>query len=536
MDFNWNDIADTAHIMEMIPGGVYFYRPDENDEGEVIAINKTALHIYGFSDFTEFKQTIGSSVKKMVHPADVVRVYESIRKQLESSIGEKHYYLEYRIIRADGKTRLVSEFGKLVHSEKEGDVFCVFVDDASEKISRATKSLAPQFFKIVKVNLTRDAFVTLKQPENDYLPTSKKFSSDVSTFTKKGFLHDDDIAYFSGIVNLESLRNYFQKGGTNKVLRYRRKILQSFCWTTMTITRAEEYTEDNQIVTMFERIADDNFVSLHDDYKKAEIIAGLASGFDSIYILNTEKNIVSPYILATPLSQKINTALLNQYEDYSVASSNYARKFIVPSDRQQYLLKTSVDYILRMLTHSRRYEVVFRAFNSENQNIYLQLSVCRIDENNLTRVLLGYKNITKQFTEETDRTVSSHVNEILHFLADDYVFLNEIDIETETEKQFFLNEEADFAIPKWSDSTDFRECITAFARKYVAPHDLERFTEATRMENLRKVLSEKKSFVITYDVVVRGVQRRFEGHFVLQKSASGKEKILVGTQDITQKC
>ena len=531
MDFNWDAIASLPEMMEMLPGGFYVYRAE--GKGEVLAINKAALKIYGCENFDEFKKLTGGIFRGMVHPLDYDEIERRISEQIFHSEDSGRYdYVEYRIIRADGKTRLVTDYGRLVHSEHYGEIFCVFIDDASEKMARVTKSLAPQFFKITKVNLTRDAFVTIKQPADDHTPKSKKFSSDFVQFLQKGFVHSDDKSYVENSMSLENLKNYFLKGGTNKVLRYRRKIAQSIYWVTMNITRAEEYTGENQVVVIFERIADDGFVALHNDYKKAEVIAGLSSGYDSIYIVDTEQNAVKPYMLATPLSKQIDETLDEKYSDFTEANTLYARKFVCPPDRQRYLLQTSVDYILRMLTHSRRYEVMFRAIKA-SQVVYMQLSVCRIDEGNLSRVFLGYKNITKQFVEESDKTVARHVDEILHFLADDFLFLNEIDLETETEKQFFLNENSETSIPRWSDSLDFRDCINAFAQKYVAPHDLERFLESTRLESLKKSLSVKQPFILVYDAVVNGVQRRFEGHFVLQKTLSGKEKILIGTKDIT---
>ena len=532
MEISWNDIADSPMMMEMLPGGYYICRAEGN--GEIIAINSAAMKIYGCSSFAEFKELTGATFRGMVHPLDLQSVDSTIKEQLSALISEdKNVYIEFRIVRADGKTRLASNYAKLVRHKTFGDIFCIFIDDASEKIARVTKSLAPQFFKISKVNLTKDAFVVVKKLEGDYVSKSKKFSVDMASFVSAGYVHGDDIAYFTNSASLEALQNYFQKGGTNKVLRYRRKISQQFCWVTMTITRAEEYTNENQVVAIFERIADDGFISLHEDFKKAELVAGLSSGYDSIYIYNIEKNEVSPFMLSTPLSKRIDDDLVEQYSDYSLANRSFARKFVCPQDRQRYLLQTSTDYILRMLTHSKRYEVVFRQYKTPEVHEYIQLSVCRVDDQNLTRVLLGYKNITKQFVEETEKSISRHMEEILHFVADDFVFLNEIDLDSETERQFFLSDDEEFSIPRWSDSEDFRECITAFARKYVAPHDLERFMDLTRLDNLKKVLSSQKSFIITYDAVVKGRQRRFEGRFTLRTNASGKQKILVGTRDIT---
>ena len=68
----------------------------------------------------------------MVHPDDWQAVKHSIQTQLVQS-QYKLDYVEYRIVRKDGEIRWIEDYGHFVHSETVGDIFYVFLSDATEK-------------------------------------------------------------------------------------------------------------------------------------------------------------------------------------------------------------------------------------------------------------------------------------------------------------------------------------------------------------------------------------------------------------------
>lgn len=123
-------LAIETQFAESIPGGFFIYRAtgDEN----FIYVNSATLRIFGCETEGEFRALTKNSFKTMVHPDDIEEVERSIKEQIESSIYDLDY-VEYRIVRKDGQVRWIVDYGHFVHTEVYGDVFYVFIDDATEK-------------------------------------------------------------------------------------------------------------------------------------------------------------------------------------------------------------------------------------------------------------------------------------------------------------------------------------------------------------------------------------------------------------------
>ncbi|MCI8986637.1 MAG: response regulator [Lachnospiraceae bacterium] len=120
-------------FMNQMPGGFFIYHAD--DKEQIIYVNQALLRIFQCETAEEFRRLTGNSFKGMVHPEDLAPVEESIRKQIAQSKYDLDY-VEYRIIRRDGEIRWIEDYGHFVHSQSIGDIFYVFISDATEKRQR----------------------------------------------------------------------------------------------------------------------------------------------------------------------------------------------------------------------------------------------------------------------------------------------------------------------------------------------------------------------------------------------------------------
>lgn len=116
-------------ITSRMPGGFFIYHAD--GDGDIIYVNHSLLRMYCCDNLEEFKAHTGYTFRGLVHPDDWERVDETIRSQVEERDGFD--YVEYQIVRRDGAVRWIEDFGHLVHTDSYGDVFYVFVDDATER-------------------------------------------------------------------------------------------------------------------------------------------------------------------------------------------------------------------------------------------------------------------------------------------------------------------------------------------------------------------------------------------------------------------
>lgn len=121
---------DMMSFMENMPGGFLIYRAGEGEE--IIYANSGLMRIFRCDSIEEFRRLTGNSFRGMVYPDDLEGVEQSIAEQIAASQLDLDY-VEYRIVRKDGTLGWIQDYGHFVRSKALGDIFYVFLVDATEK-------------------------------------------------------------------------------------------------------------------------------------------------------------------------------------------------------------------------------------------------------------------------------------------------------------------------------------------------------------------------------------------------------------------
>ena len=116
-------------ISEGMPGGFLVYR--DNETLEILYANKRILEIYECESLDEFRAFTGNSFRGCVLARDWENVQSIIAQQIYNSSG--YDYVQYRARTAKGRIRMIEDFGRLVHSADDGDLFYVFMIDLEDK-------------------------------------------------------------------------------------------------------------------------------------------------------------------------------------------------------------------------------------------------------------------------------------------------------------------------------------------------------------------------------------------------------------------
>lgn len=124
---------EVINFMDEMPGGFLIYHADDSEQ--IIYANKGLLRIFQCETLEEFRELTGNSFKGIVHPDDLDEVEKSIKDQIANSRYDLDY-VEYRIIQKNGTIRWVEDYGHFINSEAIGNIFYVFIGDATEKRSR----------------------------------------------------------------------------------------------------------------------------------------------------------------------------------------------------------------------------------------------------------------------------------------------------------------------------------------------------------------------------------------------------------------
>lgn len=143
-DWRLHTARGMIRFMDEMPGGFLIYHADQKEE--IIYANKALLRICQCDTLEEFRDLTGNSFQGFVHPADLEAVEQSIREQIAKSRYDLDY-VEYRIKRKDGTIRWMEDYGHFIHLDSVGDIFYVFIGDATEKREIQQKMLQKQLQK-----------------------------------------------------------------------------------------------------------------------------------------------------------------------------------------------------------------------------------------------------------------------------------------------------------------------------------------------------------------------------------------------------
>lgn len=148
------------------PGGFFIYGADESEK--ILYANKALLKIFKCKTFQEFQTLTGGTFRGVVHPDDLDEVERSIAEQIKQSSDDMDY-VEYRIVCKDGSVRFVEDYGHFAHTEW-GDVFSVFVSDATEKINRRMQERLQRLEIIEGLSLNYDSILYFDLNNDTVLP------------------------------------------------------------------------------------------------------------------------------------------------------------------------------------------------------------------------------------------------------------------------------------------------------------------------------------------------------------------------------
>lgn len=231
-------------IAEVIPGGFFIYHADGDEE--LIYINNAMLRIFGCDTEEEFRQLTHNSFKGMVHPDDLETVEHSISRQIAADYYNMDY-VEYRIIQKGGKIRWIEDYGHFITTKAYGDIFCVFINDATERLSKrlanleeANTQLSKAYAKesqyrrailqdaltFFEIDLTRDEFITSSAPiikanlssifDFAEVPNFVKYSDYVKYVTN--FLKDDERDKYLAFFDTARLRKCYEDGELEQII------------------------------------------------------------------------------------------------------------------------------------------------------------------------------------------------------------------------------------------------------------------------------------------------------------------------------
>ena len=257
-------------VAENMPGGFFIYRADGDET--ILYLNDVMLDIFGCTTEEEFRELTGGTFKGLVYPEDLPDVEASVLQQVRRN--EKRLdYVQYRIRRKDGEVRWVDDYGRLVHTEEDGDVYYVFIRDITE------------------------------------------------------------------------------------------------------IRAAREESR-----------------------RRARVIEGLSVGYSSIFLLDFASGVLRPYQQESGIFHEIATRLAKSGNraDYRRVFAEYGQQYVLPEDQAFFQRQTDEKHIRERLANELSYTVTYRCKGTGKAPVYMEMSVVRVKDFEVSGAVLGFRNVTER--------------------------------------------------------------------------------------------------------------------------------------------
>ena len=398
-----SEVSKIIKFMDEMPGGFFIYHADGDEQ--IIYANAALLRIFQCSTMDEFKELTGNSFRGMVHHDDLEAVERSIKEQISNSRYNLDY-VEYRIVRKDGTIRWLEDYGHFIHSESAGDVFYVFVGDATEKKNQQ-KLISQEYLRRLEVikglSVNYESILYVDLEKDEVLPyrlsarTKKQFGRELRARKYLDFItsyintwvHPEDRQTLSQSVSLPYIRAKLLRA-KSYFISYRILTGEESTYLQLRIVNVSNGRHISQIIMGYRGIDEDIQREMEQKKMLEEALhsANLAIAAKQTFLSNISHD------MRTPLNAILGyTALAKEYISDTNAVLDYLSK-IDTSGRQL------LDFIEKVL------DVTW----TESNDTRISETEC-----SLTAIIQDIYNSFRQKAEDKNIHFSTDTSALIHY-------------------------------------------------------------------------------------------------------------------------
>lgn len=186
-------------------------------------------------------------------------------------------------------------------------------------------------------------------------------------------------------------------------------------------------------------------------------------------------------------------------------------------------------WTLAQVFPSEATNIIVTTTNSDSVTIFILSTI--IFAAFITLVIIIYRKSEKVRSEEL---AYNKVSLLMRSLSDDYLFIVDVDLETQQEIKYIVDSGAELEELTYGVNNDYVYCVKEFADLYITEYDRQRFLEATELPALRDVLANQNDFYIEYDAVINGENRLLQSKFTISDFKQFENHMLISIRDITE--
>ena len=231
--------------------------------------------------------------------------------------------------------------------------------------------------------------------------------------------------------------------------------------------------------------------------RNTDIIEILASEYTSVYYIDLLTDELNPYTMNEETETTFGSVFRSGIT-YSEAYDLYVDKLILNDDKKMMLKAGSVDNIKRELARKKTFLTRYRSAD----NKYSEMKFVKVggDNEEPVAVALGFaekdEEIRRQRAIEAERQRNTDIIEIL---ASEYTSVYYIDLLTDELNPYTMNEETETTFGSvFRSGITYSEAYNLYVDKLILGEDKSMMLMAGSVENIKKELRHKKTFLTRY--------------------------------------
>ena len=412
---NEQSLAVIEQFGEHMPGGFFIYKSDESEE--LLYANKAVFRIFGCENLDEFKALTGFTFRGMIHPEDYERVSSAIKKQINESRSDMDF-VEYRIIRKDGETRWIDDYGHYVESDVYKGLYYVFISDITDMHQKAEsdkalrsaviEALTRVYVSVWLINdIKTERFELFRiDPEMVHLMPAnaavkiKKFS--------------EAFAFYSNLVVEEDRQHFLESVTPDNIVRNtENKLIYSVPFRRVFETGIRYYRVEfakldlpggkTGIVTGFKDVDEEVRKELqiqHSLCLRSAVIEALTRVYDSVWLINDiETERFELFRIDEEMTHLLPANVAVKIKKFSEAFAFYSN-LVLEEDRQHFLEAVTPENIVHNTDNKLIYSVPFRRV-FENGIRYYRVEFAKLElEDGEINIVTGFKDVDEEVRKE----------------------------------------------------------------------------------------------------------------------------------------
>ena len=229
-----------------------------------------------------------------------------------------------------------------------------------------------------------------------------------------------------------------------------------------------------------------------------KISRALSSDYESIYYVDVNNN---HYVRFSSAGRYDELEIAQSGSDFFVDMLKDIPRIIHGSDRERVIMSLGKENLMSRLSSGRSFSMIYRLI-IDGEPVYYSLKAVRADDSHM---VIGISNVNDQIRNDEESNVQSLVSfsSIARSLAQDYFCIYYVNLDN----NHFVEYSADESYHKLNiekGGNDFFDLSRDNFARVGHPDDLGMFLEAFTKENILKAIDEKRTFTLTYRLMLNG--------------------------------